>query len=51
MRTFIRPYNIGSESARMLAQSLQVKRIKGDKRIINPTTLINWGGSTLVTEM
>jgi hypothetical protein len=49
MNVFIRPYKIGSESARMLARKLGLKRIRGDKRIITPTVLLNWGGSTIVS--
>lgn len=42
---YIRPYKMGSESARKLAQALSVKCIRGDKAFIRPATVLNWGGS------
>lgn len=42
---YVRPYKMGSESARKLAQALSVKRIRGDKTFIRPATVINWGGA------
>lgn len=47
MRTFITPYNMGSESARELARRLGVLRIKGHKILPRNTTVINWGRSEL----
>lgn len=47
--SFIYPYNIGSESAKMLAEQLKLKRIRGDK-YIGPScrSVINWGNSDFV---
>ena len=46
MKLFIAPYNMGSESAKVLAQGLNALRINGDKSL--PTcAVINWGRSNL----
>ena len=44
---YIAPYNLGSVSAKALAQNLKVKRITGDKLITPGSVVINWGRSDL----
>lgn len=46
-RLFITPYKMGSASAKSLAQSLNCKRTKAEKRLRRNTTLINWGRSDM----
>ena len=45
MNTYILPYKIGSESAKVLAEQLGCLRIKGDKRLPNNSIVFNWGNS------
>jgi len=47
MKLFIAPYKMGSESAKALAQALNVKRIDGTKIMPFNTTIINWGRDNL----
>lgn len=48
MKTYMLPYNIASEGAKLLATALGVKRIKRKNSIFNPRkscVIINWGCS------
>jgi len=47
MNLFVAPYKMGSESAKLLAQALGVKRIDGTKIMPRNTTIINWGREDL----
>lgn len=47
-RNFIVPYNMGSESAKLLANSLNIKRSRGEKRFRWWSKLVNWGSSSFV---
>jgi len=42
-RLYIAPYKMGSESAKALAERLDVNRISGEKRIRFKNVIINWG--------
>ena len=43
----IRPYKLGSQSAKLIAQSLRVKRLRENSRYVPPrwATVLNWGSS------
>jgi glutathione synthase/RimK-type ligase-like ATP-grasp enzyme len=45
---YIMPYKLGSESAKQLANSLNVLRIGGAKRLARHDTVINWGNNRVV---
>lgn len=47
-RLYIVPYNLGSESAKKLAQSLGCLRSAGEKKFRWDTTVVNWGNSQAV---
>lgn len=44
---YIAPYNMGSESAKLLARELGVLRIRGDKWLKRGSIILNWGRSEL----
>lgn len=46
-RFFIVPYNMGSESAKLLAAAVPTRRSKGDKKFRWDTTVVNWGNSSV----
>ena len=43
----LRPYRIGSKSAKLLAEALRIKRIRPDSSYVPPAraTVVNWGSS------
>lgn len=47
MRTYILPYNLGSASAKALAQKLGVLRVDGRKSFRRGTTIVNWGKNAI----
>lgn len=47
MKLYITPYKLGSESAKLLGRGLNVLRTMAEKRFVRPTTLINWGRSSM----
>lgn len=51
MNTFLYPYNVGSQSAKALAQGLGIKRIKHNGPLKIVDTLINWGASAFKREI
>ena len=47
MRTFILPYKLGSNSAKLLAEKLNATIIKGNKKLLGTSCVINWGSLIL----
>ena len=47
----IYPYKVGSESARKLAEALNVKRIKHEGNPVYAEKLLNWGASSIAREI
>jgi hypothetical protein len=50
-RLYIAPYKLGSESAKALAERLDVNRISGEKRLRFRNIIINWGKDYLVPDL